>query len=573
MSTFTTTINILPDEPRNSFNTLNSMRINYNNLVPDAITEYKSILRTENIDVIPIPTIRNAIILDDFKQKNQQQKEALVNAKTQFELIPYKTRFYSKGDPNPSLPPSNISTLTTLDMNNDRSGVTKTLINVTEYGNSVIREETIKYGFAYRASDIVKTVGDNNILISPPLPWWQIIERTILDYQYDENTGYLLGYNQYGAKLLRCKTEEDSCPTIEFANSDDNVERTYFNAYSFQWVPFAGAKRYLLGQHRDYYKNFQTEQKLIKECNPDGTSRYVTNPNYVEPMFVITESEEIQCFTYMSNPDNEGRGGEDVILPPLITGQETYNRNSIDILESQNTNPGFVVDDFAPTEDRYITYTSNFTAQEAGFSTIVENISTSENNGIPSVHTKKPPRYKVVDTKEEDKNKKEEPVFRYILYTNPYDGAYPRVGSYGFEKAKTFEEAFIGVKNQIKIQDIRNSLSSTCTVPINLNIHAGDKCTFNIRGTIYKRRITSLTHQFIVNGIDENGLPIILNGGTNLNLGIDREITINYKKEQIPNFNNKPKLGNSNNTDVSTRGFTLGSVLPKQIRTRGNYYG
>jgi hypothetical protein len=382
-----------------------------------------------------------------------------------------------------------------------------------------------------------------------------------------------------GSRLLRCAIEPSNNPTIDYYTGGealDEFELADRNSFIFRWAAIVGAKRYLLAQHRDYYKTFDKEPYTIKQCNRDGSSSLIPNPNYVEPMFALSESEEIQCFNYISNPENVGRDPEDPIQPPLNTGQETYNRVFIDVLPSQNTLSKFATfSSDLPKEDKYITYTSTFTAQEPGFSTIAEQTSTSESTGVPPVHTRKPDRYQLDNVEDpvnnnniiyRAKNKKPTP-YRYIVYTDPFTGTYPREGSVGFEKAKNIQDVVKGVENQLKISDMRDSLTSSCTVPINVNMRTGDICIFNIGGIQYKRRIMSLNHQFIIDGVDNNGVPNLINGGTSLSLGVERPINVNYKQEKIPK-----NLRKEFAFEVYTNGLTLGSLLPKQTRTRGNYY-
>lgn len=581
-SSFSTTINSNPVNPIFNYGIFpEEQNINLNGLVPDIVnTTVLPTAFSENYNNIPYPTLMNATTPNLFNNAGVVLKpETTIQQEPKYKTKEIKRKYYTKGDPNPTIPPDNVTRLNSLDFNFDRSGATKTEIFVAEENGSTVYEIIKKYGFAYKASDIY-VFKNNPTEIDPnldgdPNDWWKLIEQIHTNYYYDEETGYLLGYDSSGARYLRHQVEDDELPTIELSRATELGEESLsqeeiltFNSYKFGWVPYYAAKRYFLVQHRDFYRNFQSDQKQIKKCLRDGTSIYVDNPLYVESMFALYESEEKQCFSYMSNPNNVGRESEDIILPLLITGEESYNRNYLEILPSQNTNPGFYRDPSLPEQDTYLTYTSNFSAQEPGFSTIVENTQVTENNGIPNTHTKKDSKYELIEPKEEEK--KENATYRYIMWTDPYKGTYPRESEIFYEEAKNIQDVLDGVKFKLKIDDMRNSLTSSTSIPINLNISTGDVCTFNIDGINYKRRIISLNHNFIIDGIDKNGIPILLDGNTSLTLGIDRDININYKQEKIPA--NKPYSPRNNNINITTKGFTLGSILPKRYRTRGNYY-
>lgn len=575
ISSFTTNINSIPYLPINNSSSLpEEINYNLNGLVPDSIniTDTSSSI-SENYSNIPIPTLMNATTPNIFDNLGRViPEEKTKSNEPKFKIRTVKRKIYSKGDPNPSTCPDNVLRLNSLTYNYDNGGTTKTQVITTEENGFPIQEITIKYGFAYLAKDIYYlNAEDEPILDAAPQDHWVIIETSYTNYNYDEDTGYLLGYDISGVRLLRYAIEPDTLPTIEYVSSGDPLDETdllTYNSYKFENVPIYGIKKYLLYQHRDYYTNFQSEQKQIKKCLRDGSSIWIDNPTYVESMFAVAESEEKQCFSLMRNPRNVDREPTDPIYAPLITGEETINRSFITISPSQNTNPGFYRDTSLPTEDRYLSYVSNFSAQEPGFTTIVENTTINENSGIPNVHTKKTSKYELVEDKEE--KPKEVATYRYVFWTAPFNGGYPREGNISFDAAKTFDEVLTGVKTQLKIQDIRNTLSSTVTIPINLDIRTGDICNFNINGLNYRRRVTSLTHNFIIDGIDENNSPILINEGTNLNLGIDRNINVQYKKEKIPK--NKKYNNPNSNVVINENDLILGSLLPKKYRTRGNYY-
>lgn len=593
LSNFNTTINRTPIAPVNSSSVSNN-NINYTALVPTTITNKPYFSTFENTNLIPKPTIQNYTVSDVFNDGgNKIVDEPTQTLPPRYEQRKVKRRTYDKGDLDAASCPLNVIKLTDLSLNFDKSGVTKTVVTVTEEDGFPITEVTRRYGFAYRAVDITKVITNDAGDLQPileegnPANWWKLIEEKVTTYLYDNGlssdsgTGYLLGYDIVGRRLLRSEAEGDDLYTqeyyLEFNYEDDSPEPTNFeiakyNTYGFRYVPLYGAKRYLLNAHRDYYKNFENEEKYYKKCNKDGSSSWEVRPDYVEPMFAIGEAEEISCYLQTPDPRNLLRDPEsdppEPYFPDKSTGEESYRRSFIKILDSKNTGkPNYTVDSNLPEQDRYITFNSNFSAQEPGFGVVVEETSTSQSDGIPPVHTRKPPAYELVEPDKEDKSK-EQKQFRYVLFTNPYNGGFPRAGSFSFEKATKINEVISAVTNQLKIDDIRNTLSSSCTIPLNMNIKSGDKVVVSVEGTTYKRRVTSVQHNFVFEGVNTvTRLPLVT-GTTQLTMGIDRDdITVSSIKEAIP----KPNSNNSNSsiTDVIEYGVTLGSLLPSNLPGRG----
>jgi hypothetical protein len=568
LSNFNTTINRNLPLPINGSYGVISNNIAYTSLVPTTITNRVPSLTAENTSIIPRPTIYNYTTPDNFNDNGDLIiEEATKDIPPEFEVRKPVKRTYIKGDLDAATCPSNITRLRTLDLNHDKSGVTKTIINVTEEDNNPITEVTRRYGFAYTAWDITLISGGSIELDSAADPWWFLIEKTTTDYIYDEKTGYLLGYNLSGEKLIRAQIEGSDNFTQNYALAvyDDEtpsvVDTATYNTYLFRYVPVYGAKRYQLAQHRDYYQQFGQSDKFIKRCNKDGSSSYMKDPNYVEPMFVIAESEEYSCFLQVSNPLNLERESGDPIQPPLTSGQETYNRTTLKILPSKNSNREQFGSEFNSAfqgEDTYISYTSNFTSQDPGFRAVTEETSSSTNTGIPPVHTRKPPKYELIEPKKE--NPKKPSNYRYVFWTEPYKGGYPRTGSYSFDKAKNINEVTAAVNNQLRIDDIRNTLTSTMTVPYNGSITTGDKVTVIFNGLQCRRRVVSITHSIIQ---EFTNVGIETTAVTNLTMGIDRNINVSSKKEKIvkPIASPNPQIL----VDVINVGFTLGSLLPNTL--------
>jgi hypothetical protein len=564
LSNFNTTINRnLPLPINGSYGSINN-NISYTSLVPTTITNRVTSLTAENTFIIPYPTIYNYTTPDNFNDAgNIVIEEATKDIQSKFENRKPVKRTYIKGDLDAATCPSNITRLKTLDLNHDKSGVTKTIIDITEEDNNPISEVTRRYGFAYTSWDITLISGGSIELDSAATNWWTLIEETKTTYNYDNKTGYLLGYDLTGRKLIRANIEGDDRYTQEYqlavndGETPSSADTATYNTYQFKFVRVTGAKRYELAQHRDYYRQFGQQSKFIKQCNKDGSSSYVADPTYIEPMFVIAEAEQYSCFLSVDNPLNLERESGDPVEPPLTSGQETYNRTFLKILSSKNSAKQQNFRSDYQGEDTYISYTSNFTSQDPGFRAVTEETSSSTNTGIPPVHTRKPPKYELIEPKkEEDKVTNN---YRYVYWTTPYTGGYPRTGSYNFDKAKNINEVTAAVNNQLRIDDIRNTLTSTMTVPYNGSITTGDKVTVIFNGLQCRRRVVSITHsieQEVTNvGIETTAV-------TNLTMGIDRDISVSMEKEKIVKPTN---LNPQTLVDVINAEFKLGSLLPNTL--------
>jgi hypothetical protein len=564
LSNFNTTINRnLPLPINGSYGSINN-NISYTSLVPTTITNRVTSLTAENTFIIPYPTIYNYTTPDNFNDAgNIVIEEATKDIQSKFENRKPVKRTYIKGDLDAATCPSNITRLKTLDLNHDKSGVTKTIIDITEEDNNPISEVTRRYGFAYTSWDITLISGGSIELDSAATNWWTLIEETKTTYNYDNKTGYLLGYDLTGRKLIRANIEGDDRYTQEYqlavndGETPSSADTATYNTYQFKFVRVTGAKRYELAQHRDYYRQFGQQSKFIKQCNKDGSSSYVADPTYIEPMFVIAEAEQYSCFLSVDNPLNLERSQSYPVEPPLTSGQETYNRTFLKILPSKNSAKQQNFRSDYQGEDTYISYTSNFTSQDPGFRAVTEETSSSTNTGIPPVHTRKPPKYELIEPKkEEDKVTNN---YRYVYWTTPYTGGYPRTGSYNFDKAKNISEVTAAVNNQLRIDDIRNTLTSTMTIPYNDSITTGDKVTVIFNGLQCRRRVVSITHSIIQ---EFTNVGIETTAVTNLTMGIDRDISVSSKKEKIV----KPiKPTPKTPSDVYAEGFKLGSLLPNTL--------
>lgn len=564
LSNFNTTINRNLPLPINGSYGVITNNILTSALVPTTITSRTSALTSEDISIIPYPTIYNYTTPDNFNDAgNIVIEEATKDIQSKFENRKSVKRTYIKGDLDAATCPSNITRLKTLDLNHDKSGVTKTIIDITEEDNNPISEVTRRYGFAYTSWNITLISGESIELDSAATNWWTLIEETKTTYNYDDKTGYLLGYDLTGRKLIRANIEGDDRYTQEYqlavndGETPSSADTATYNTYQFKFVRVTGAKRYQLAQHRDYYKQFGQQSKFIKRCNKDGSSSYVADPTYVEPMFVIAESEEYSCFLSVDNPLNLERKSGDPVEPPLTSGQETYNRTFLKILPSKNSAKQQDFRSDYQGEDTYISYTSNFTSQDPGFRAVTEETSSSTNTGIPPVHTRKPPKYELIEPKKEEIKKPSN--YRYVYWTTPYTGGYPRTGSYNFDKAKNINEVTAAVNNQLRIDDIRNTLTSTMTVPYNGSITTGDKVTVIFNGLQCQRRVVSITHS-IEQEVTNTG--VITTAVTNLTMGIDRDISVSREKEKIVKPTN---LNSQTPVDVYDKGFKLGSLLPNTL--------
>lgn len=125
----------------------------------------------------------------------------------------------------------------------------------------------------------------------------------------------------------------------------------------------------------------------------------------------------------------------------------------------------------------------------------------------------------------------------YFVITPPHTFDEPVQSTISYSKAKNFAEAFKALVTDAHINDVKNTLSTSIKVPLNLGLKPGDKVTINTATTRYYRRITSINGTIKLEGLIDSTLVATWEP-MSLSLGIDRNIPLNYiKKTPITDAN------------------------------------
>lgn len=504
------------------------------------------------------------------------------NKAPKFEYKPPKQSIITTGDSNPSSPPANVQIIRTLDMNYDQSGEKKVEIITTYEGSTVIKEITRTYGLAFTAKDVYI----NEQLQGNAANYWRKVEEVVTNHLYDQETGYYLGNDVTGTKLVRFMQETEALETIDYFDSTDDVEKAKYQAMQFRYIPITGHTRYLLRQHKDYYKDqaFKHPYILYPWCTADGklTQLAVRDPTFADDMFVGKEETYKHCFASIPNPEN--LINPDIKLPPLTTGEIFYNSVVTKICASKNTYEAFVPSiitdggiigkDFDNPEDRYIKYTKQYSAQDVNFKNSLEDVKSETVSGRPSVHQRKPSDYVAVpeETKKDSNtfdtsqltsvnpnniptklvsttlretvvnNKNNTNDIQYIAFTNPYTSNDPVTASYSFEAATSLNQALQALRTQLSIQKTQQEATLNITTLFNIYLIEGSRYIFTYLNTNYICRILSVSHSLNIEGINKFK-ELIVTGTTSIQLGIEAYENINYytkliKNNDVPNENN-----------------------------------
>jgi hypothetical protein len=531
---------------------------------------------------------------DNNRDNSTDSSEDTYNNKApEFEYKPPQITVVVTGDPKPTEPPANVKIIQTLDMNYDQSGEKKVEITTTYEGTTVIKEVTKTYGLAYNANQIYS----NNKLYGNAANYWVVVEEVTTNYLYDKDTGYYLGNNVTGKKLVRFIQETDELETVKFATSSDAVEIAKFAAMKFRYIPITGHTRYLLRQHKDYYKDqaFKHPYIIYPWCTNAGKLTYLTlkDPTYADDMFVGREETYKHCFASIPNPEN--LSNPEIKLPPLTTGEIYYNSVVTKICASKSVyesgTPSIIVDeiigkDFDNPEERYITYTKQYSAQDTNFRNSLEDIRSETVSGRPGVAQRKPSDYIAVTDESQDPlqlnslsggsiittklretkvNKRgSNNDLQYIAYTVPYTSTDPVTTSYSFEAANSFNTALEALTTQLNIQKTQQEATLNITTLFNIYLIEGYRYSFSYRNNSYLCRILSINHSLVIEGVNEFN-ELIVTGTTTVQLGIEGFGSLNYYTKRIKNNDNPDATDpNSNTVNIWNPhyvGKTLGTLI------------
>jgi hypothetical protein len=534
---------------------------------------------------IGIPPTELTWDTDIDEEKDTREK----NRDNSFPIVVYdppkSTTVITPFNPNDArLPPANIKVLETTSLNFDSSGERSTVETTFYEGDSIVRKIVETYGFAFLSKNIEDSF---KRLKGDPTQWWQIISRTETIYNYDPTTGYLLGTDTTGWRLGRYKIESDARETAKLQESDFE-----FQLYQFQRIPIVARERYVLKQLSDYYQDendgldaYIVWDSFDRVGNP--IKRYKPNPLYVPKMFVYQQESYYNSFNNLPNPINVNKGNGDAKIPDYTTGEIKRTLLTTNILQSKNTTrsdvdglqSGYGVDNRSD-EDRYVTYTQNFTAQDAGYINNLQIETSDVSGGRPTQHVYKKRPFRIdnsgnpkLDGEAINSDKKDKGVIKTIIYTSPYSPNH--IASSTSYSVRTLRQAIFSANTELRENKTFNQSSISLTTFFNQNYKEGDLLLFSYMGNDYRTRIRSISHNISI--IDNT----TYRGNTTLTLGIESLDSYNVYTKYVKQLNTDPVNNNSTNTiDLFlpvNRGFTLGDVKDVRdimnLKNRGNISG
>lgn len=527
---------------------------------------------------------------EENTRENSRQKSDTIN-KPRWKLREPKILESINGDNDIENPPANTGDLKTLDLTWDTSGPTKTQEKTKTEDGLIIERTVTTYGFIYMARDIYHEGGEETppYYREPATPYWRMVKQETETFNYDSNTGYLLGTTTTGWQYLRFKTENPEKPETAFIDTDEPEEVRRSFMFEFKKYPINGATAYFLEQHLDYYEDIEAPPQIeYKICLPDGSSRpaFADDPNYVPAFFVSVEMTHRNTFASSPHPDNQIEDVEDedfIPLPDLTLGEETLTRKVRKILPSATTAidvNGFIFTSaLLKIPDRYTEYSSSFSASGPGFKNSSEETKVTTHDGRPGVATRKPPKYERVEpeaTSNDPTVTPKQDLFDYYLLTPGYSISSPTNGSISFPYAKTLNAALLAAQTDLFVRDVQESVSLGFSVPFNPFIQEFDKIAVSAKFDFYNTVVLSASNSVFIQGIQNaelSNIPLITSPeGTRISAGIDRTIPVRIERVDISSKTQPPKQQDKIYiTQIIRKDVKLGELLKVSIPTRRNY--
>lgn len=480
----------------------------------------------------------------------------------EYEKIIYKEEISIQGDEDYKTP--YIETLDSLTYNYDVSGRTKTFIKNIFEGTDIIKTESEIWGFAYNSDDIGDFDGNNIFRMKAnSLPYWKIVEKKVTEYIYDNASGYLLGTKNTGYKLIRYKQETDEECQIAFLKDEGGDALKEVFIYRWFKQPLTESTTYKLAQLTDFYNDlvYENEDQFIVYtfCDKFGKLQagYILNPDFVYPRFAISTETIYDCYSEKNHPLNSVLESGDIENPKLKSGEYKKVTQNIKIRKTKFTsdvpitlnnyiygNEINVSDLDKEVKDAYTVFEKVTQSGDSDFKNNAENTNSVINEGRPSEHTRRSPRYKLkedgtVQDKEQNKKESEEIIYDYILYTEPYTGK-EQVNNTKYYNVKTLEKAKKYFEYEYE-KTLFNNTANNSLVCIYLdNIYEGDMIKYYYNNEyINKFRIKSVNKTFNIKGAGLLTGTISFNGNSNY---LDNNTKLDIKELKKRKKPDKPKL-------------------------------
>jgi hypothetical protein len=526
----------------------------------------------------PIPTIRNELptnlsfeypnveLSGEFSQPKDKDEE-----KTQGQSTPRyvrkdpKRRVRIDGDVKANEFPAGTSSIQVMSMCFDLGGVTKSRQFVHLEDEAEVKIITEIFGFVFTAGEIYDD--SRKRILGNPRQQWKLIKQTTTEFTYDKQTGYLLYEIESGFNTVRYRKESVEIPeTLEDGNPEAHLYRF------FQLPIYKRTSRYL-----QKFEEYSSENAVdwVKKCDRFGKAFLspVYNPDFAPPYYSVRERTESAGFASTDNPENEGLSAEDKRMPDLVVGEESLFETTTNIEEavyeqSITTENGNVVylrgEEITPAKVH--TYSIKYKAQGEGMTEALQETSTTETEGEPTVAKRRPNRFKKEEEDVKDKAEKpEEAQYRYLIQTPGYSYQNLIGGSESFPVAETLQEALTAARCKLAIENWRNGLTESLQIPGNLGIKEGDRFNYICNGEYRQRVVLSVAHNLEIQGVVNGDRRIT--AVTSLSLGRYVLPPLSYTKHKIPKPGEQEPLKGS---ALLIWRVNLGQILPLVGRHRRN---
>lgn len=523
------------------------------------------------------------------------QGEPKTPPKVKWKKREVKVKTFKSGDKNPMFPPETFPLIRNMNMTIDTSGPSKEEVIVTTHDGIEMLKIRRVYGAVFN-SDMVMQDADEGTpignsgrkrgpIIADSLSFWGLTTFERTETIFDEKTRYILGSRTTGNRSGRFLQESDKLEILDFIgpreageSDEDYNDRIYRESlYRFKQFPIYSVDQKKLITFGSIYEDASKEPIPVdyeKRCNPDGTAEIVpvANPNFAEPMFAIAHLTYSNSFENTRNPDSTP---EDP-LPDLTQGEERQTYKTIQILPSQKTIADRFMRPFKEIVldyDSFIEHTWESSTQGAAFGEYTSRRTFSTNDGRPPVAQRLPDLYEKEEPekKEGDPNIFQKDEFEYILCTPGHDQFDPSAGSLNFPHAKYLRQALRGAETDLKYRDVMESIEYSATIPTNFAIRPFDLVSLHDGHRSHQTRVISVENTILIQGQVNDYPEIVAPQNTQIRAGIDRVIPVTNYRRLLPKKPEPPKPSRANNDDRRNFELTLGEVLPRSMKGRGNY--
>lgn len=366
---------------------------------------------------------------------------------------------------------------------------------------------------------------------------------------------YLTKVVTKGWKRLRFE-KEPSDPnenTIALTEDKDTDEfaMAMWQLYQYKQIPFESGNAFKLVSASSFYGENsgqpftvewqdynQLEKRLQDLIDPQyqvtkegKVGILYPDPNYVEPLSIVTETKTNSSFAYTPDPSSE----EDAPLPPKITGEESYYR-----VDRTVVSPTF-----------YKEKITEFSSQNSGFLDVGEKISFRDVSGrLPEATTRK------IDWEKNEYSANQKaynpPTTTTKTFVNYGDQDYAEEGgSKSYSLANTQEQALTALKTEICLEQIQQDQCQRSVFSFYPAMRDGDRVVSG--GDRYANKgswtIVSASWSLKFSGDNNDyGLrPFCLAEPTSITLGLSDEPDVNATTRTsttpVPNQNpGDPKL-------------------------------